>query len=351
MKHYRADPANNSKILVLLSGGVDSSYVATTLVEQGYHVSGLYMKMHSHELEHQANLEKIALVAGALQISTNVLDVTRMFAENVYEPFVADYTKGLTPNPCALCNPRVKFGASIRYAMEQGFDYVATGHYVQNDGRFLYRGADAAKDQSYFLFGLNPDDLPRLLFPLGGMQKRDVKSVALAFPFLSQIASGKESQEICFVENSYVDVLQQHVNVDQPGVVLNEKGQEVGTHDGYMRYTVGKRRGFTVHGATEPNYVLQVDSEHNTITVGPKEQLAKRTVVADGLNLFERSEAFEAEVKIRYRSPAIPAQVCIKEGRAIIELDEPAFGVAKGQAAVFYQGERLMGGGWIVDSA
>lgn len=334
-----------------MSGGVDSSYVARLLCEEGYEVEGLYMKMHGNDLHHAGNLQNIQIVCDALKIPHHVLDVRDEFQEKVYRYFVETYIAGETPNPCARCNPSVKFGESLKLADQIGADYLASGHYARHDGQFLYRGADPAKDQSYFLFALPQRILPRLLFPLGNRVKEDIKREALEIGFLEQIARSKESQEICFVENDYVDVLSRYVVTEHPGDVLNEQGEIIGEHEGYMHYTIGKRRGFRLKVAHEPHYVLDVDAKHNTITVGPKEHLAKNRIEIRDVNLFTKEREFQAEVKIRYRSAAVPAWVKIEENQGRIELQEPAYGVANGQAAVFYEGEKLLGGGWIKASA
>jgi len=235
----------------------------------------------------------------------------------------------------------------LRYADSLGIAKVATGHYLRCDGRFIYTAKDTNKDQSYFLALVRRDVLPRLLFPLGNLYKEGVKSLAAEIPVLRGIARQKESSEICFVENDYTEVLQRHMEIDREGEVLDETGNVVGSHKGYMHYTIGKRRGFTVRGAHDPHYVLKVDPEHNRIVVGTRERLEERNFGVHSINLFEALSSFSCQVKVRYRTRAVPAQVTLEGDRGFVELEEPVYGLARGQFAVFYDGERLLGGGVI----
>ncbi|MDE7217402.1 MAG: tRNA 2-thiouridine(34) synthase MnmA, partial [Helicobacter sp.] len=247
---------------------------------------------------------------------------------------------------------RMKFGFAFAKAMEMGCDYIATGHYARVAKGRIREAADARKDQSYFLFGIPQEAIDRVIFPLGEMLKQDIKPIALAkLPWLGNIETYKESQEICFVEKDYVDVLRQHVSVEQAGEIMNTQGQTIGTHKGYMQYTIGKRKGFFVNGAHTPHYVLAIHPKENQIVVGTKDELAKNRVLANPLALPHDFTSRECMVKIRYRSPKTPASVHLdSRGQLIANLKEHAYGVANGQALVLYDGDLVLGGGFIVHS-
>ena len=336
------------RVLVGMSGGIDSTVTAKLLLDEGYEVAGVYMKLHDKPGYHEENIRKVRHVAEYLGIEVSVLDLTKEFDEAVYRPFVEGYRRGLTPNPCAVCNRLIKFGKMAEYADRIGADYLATGHYVRHDGRYILEALDETKDQSYFLFDIDKSILPRLLFPLGEWRKEDVKAFAARIDALKDYAAQKESNEICFVDTTYVDVLRKHMEVDMPGEVLDTEGNVIGHHKGYMHYTIGKRRGFFVRGAQEPHYVSRIIAEKNQIVVTTKDTLLANRIYIERTNLADDLKEFESEVKIRYRTKKIPCKVRVEEdGNAVIDLEEPVYGVAAGQAAVFYEGPRLLGGGWI----
>ncbi len=336
------------KVLVGMSGGVDSTVTAKLLLDAGYEVEGVYMKLHDKPGYHEKNFERVQHVADYLGIEAKMLDLSKDFEEAVYIPFVEDYRKGLTPNPCANCNRQIKFGKMIEYADTIGADCLATGHYVRHDGKNILEALDETKDQSYFLFDIDKSILPRLIFPLGEWRKEDVKAYAANIEALKRFVTQKESSEICFVETTYVDVLKKHMDIDMPGNVLDTEGNVIGHHKGYMHYTIGKRRGFFVKGAQEPHYVKEIRPETNEIVVTTKDTLLAEKIMVERLNLPEGLRRFKTEVKIRYRTKKIPCEVVVDEaGRGEIFLEEPVYGVAAGQAAVFYDNERLIGGGWI----
>ncbi|MDE7216969.1 MAG: 7-cyano-7-deazaguanine synthase, partial [Helicobacter sp.] len=221
----------NKKVALLMSGGVDSSYCAYLLKEQGYEIHGIYLKLHGREELHAANIRNIQKASAHLGFGYDVLDAQELFKEHVYNEFVRGYQEGRTPNPCAMCNPRMKFGFAFAKAMEMGCDYIATGHYARVAKGRIREAFDSRKDQSYFLFGIPQEAIDRVIFPLGEMLKQDIKPIALAkLPWLGNIETYKESQEICFVEKDYVDVLRQHVSVEQTGEIMNTQGQRIGTH-------------------------------------------------------------------------------------------------------------------------
>ncbi|ADV46594.1 tRNA 2-thiouridine(34) synthase MnmA [Nitratifractor salsuginis] len=336
------------KVLVGMSGGVDSTVAALLLQKEGYEVVGVYMKLHDNEAYHRENYAKARRVGEYLGVEVHFLDISGDFRQEVYDYFVEEYRTGRTPNPCVVCNRQIKFGRMLEFADSLGIEKVATGHYVRSDGRYIYMARDRSKDQSYFLAQVRKEVIPRLLFPLGEWLKEEVKAYAAEIPVLQDLATQKESSEICFVENDYTEVLQRHMEIDREGEVLNEAGEVVGTHKGYMHYTIGKRRGFTVRGAHDPHYVLSVDPERNRIVVGTREKLEERSFEISRINLFEDLTEFDCQVKVRYRTRAIPAHVVIDGERGRVELGEPVYGLARGQFAVFYDGERLLGGGEIL---
>jgi len=344
--------SEKKKIVVGMSGGIDSSVTAYMLQQEGYEVEGVYMKLHDlREGYHEKNIDAGRRVADFLGIKYHVLDVSEKFEDEVYNYFVNSYLEGTTPNPCVKCNRGIKFGSMFDFAKENGADYLATGHYVKTDGEFFYVAQDLSKDQSYFLSQVEKEVLPYLIFPMSKYKKEDiVKMGAKLAPIFKEITEKKESQEICFVENTYTDIIEKHAKVDMPGIVLDEEGNKVGTHKGYMHYTIGKRRGFTVNGAHEPHFVKELNPDDNTLVVAKKDAIGINEVLINDLNMYIDDEEFEVGVKLRYRAVTTPCKVSIEKenGIATIELKEPVYGVAAGQLAVFYDEDKVIGSGWIV---
>jgi len=335
------------KILVAMSGGVDSTVVSYLLKNQGFHIEGVYMKLFDDEPYHEKNLHNIELVTEFLGINYHILDLRDEFKKEVYENFVNTYKKGETPNPCVICNRKIKLGKLHEFAMQKGFDYLATGHYAKIEDGKIVSAKDPSKDQSYFLSNVKRDVLKSVLFPLGDMPKSEVKEIAKNIKVLESIAKQKESSEICFVPNSYLDILQNHFDTYQDGNVINQKGEVIGHHFGYMRYTIGQRKGFRLKKAHEPHYVLKIIPEKNQIVVGKKDELLQKEFFVKDLNLFEDfdKDVIDCEVKIRYRSPKTGCKLYIKEGRVV--LNEKGSGITPSQVAAFYDGDRIIGSGLI----
>lgn len=341
------------KIALLMSGGVDSSYCAYLLKSRGYEVVGIYLKLHDKEEKHQVFIQNCLKVSSNLGIEFHIIEAQKEFKQKVYDEFILSYQRGETPNPCALCNPLMKFGLALQKAREMGCEKIATGHYARigeiNTIKRIREALDPSKDQSYFLYALSQNAIDDLIFPLGDYLKVNVKKEAFeAMPWLGSLETYRESQEICFVETDYIDILKKSLNVEQKGVVKNLKGEIVGEHKGYMQYTIGKRKGFSVKGALTPHYVLSIDAKNNEIIVGEKEDLATTQVKAINKSL-ENFEDGEYEIKIRYRSQKSKAYVKLEENGIITAtLIEPVYGVAKGQALVVYLGDCVLGGGVII---
>jgi tRNA-specific 2-thiouridylase len=307
------------------------------------------MKLHDNDAYHEANYAKAKRVGEYLGIEVYFHDISELFQQEVVDYFTRTYAQGLTPNPCVVCNRTIKFGAMVDFADTLGIDKVATGHYLRTDGRYVYVALDHTKDQSYFLAEVRPEVIGRLIFPLGEMLKSDVVALAAEIPLLHDISAQKESNEICFVENDdYTEVLRRYMEVDREGEVLDTAGNVVGRHKGFAHYTIGKRRGFTVDGAHDPHYVLALDPEHNRITVGKRDELSAHEFGLKQVNLFDDLSDFDCTLKVRYRTQATPAHVTIQGDQGYAHLDKPVFGLARGQFAVFYDGDRLLGGGVIV---
>jgi tRNA-specific 2-thiouridylase len=345
---------NKKKIVVAMSGGVDSSVAASLLVEQGYDVHGVSLRMWEENLgprvcsDHRGAAE----VASVLGIPHTLLDLRGQFAAKVVKPFARDYLHGRTPNPCIACNRDFKLGTLLDWACEQGAEFVATGHYArithQDDCHpALFRGADRVKDQAYFLFALSRKQLARVLFPLGEMHKTEVRERAryLKLP----AAERPDSQDICF--GDYKELVASYAEKDElcGGDVINRTGKVLGRHRGIHSVTIGQRRGLGI-AAAEPLYVLEIDEQTRRVVVGKKEELRCRGLLATGvnwLNLPEQSD-FTAEVQIRYRAPAVSCTVRSgAHGYCEVEFHEAVQGVTPGQAAVFYRGDQVLGGGWI----
>lgn len=353
------------KILVAMSGGVDSTVTAYTLLQQGHEVEGCYMKLHGKPNYHEANIAKVEKAAQFLGIKHHILDLQDDFKERVYMPFVASYKAGKTPNPCAWCNRFIKLGKLLEFAKSLNCEKLATGHYARVENGLLKTAFDETKDQSYFLASADKSALSYLIFPLGEKKKEAVKAFAASIKELESFATQKESAEICFVENTYIEVLQQFMPTNVKGSVLDSSGKIIGKHDGYMHYTIGKRRGFEVRGAHEPHFVLKIKPQSNEIVVGLKDELKVSEFELEKINLLvdktflsenkllqnslnAENYSFKCEVKIRYRSKSTACVVQVLPNlSAKIMLLEPVYALASGQMAVFYDKDTVLASGFI----
>jgi tRNA-specific 2-thiouridylase len=352
-------------ILVAMSGGVDSSVTAALLQRQGHEIVGLFMRNGAtagtaarSSKQGCCSLEDsndARFVAGQLGARFYVLNFAQDF-ERVIRYFVDEYKRGRTPNPCAVCNTDLKFGKLLDYARQLGADKVATGHYARvehRDGRWrLRRGMDAAKDQSYYLFGLTQDQLAHALFPLGGMTKAQVR--ALAGEFALKTRDKPESMEICFVpEGDYRAVVAKHdPDALVPGPIINTAGEKLGEHGGVAGFTIGQRRGLGI-AYRKALYVVRLEPATNTVVVGDEDELALDGIGVNRVNWIgveglPPGETLRATVKVRYRHEGAAATLTGRDdGGVAVRFDEPVKAASPGQCAVFYAGDEVLGGGWI----
>ena len=351
--------------LLGMSGGVDSSVAALLLTEQGYDVQGVTLQVWEPEDENTAVTKKweergcckVGLarhVAQRLGIPHEVVDTREVFRTNVMDDFIAGYLNGTTPNPCVRCNERVKFGQLYQLAQDRGIDFVATGHYARvlpvDDGVGLFRGADAKKEQSYFLYRLPAAWLPHILFPVGHLQKPEVwkRAEELDLPADEM----KESQEICFVtQGDYrTFLIEEAPQALRPGPFLDPEGRKIGEHRGIAFYTPGQRKGLGI-ALGERLYVKEVNPETNAVVLGRAEDLSRQTCTVHDLNWLTGAlpETVEqVDIKYRYASPAVSGRVREDAaGSLAVEFQEPQQALSPGQSLVLYQGDRVLGGGII----
>ncbi|HXW83448.1 MAG TPA: tRNA 2-thiouridine(34) synthase MnmA [Candidatus Binataceae bacterium] len=354
------------RILVAMSGGVDSSVAAAMLHLQGYDVVGIAMRLapepSSSSVRRRGtccshdDFEDARRVAERMDFPFYVVDMRKEFAFEVIDNFVSEYTAGRTPNPCVMCNREIKFDRLWRRARAIGADLVATGHYARIDrdraGRcHLHCASDRSKDQSYFLFSLTQEELARTLFPLGEMTKAEVRAYARELGLAN--ADKPESQEICFVpDGDYASFVERRARAGslRPGRIIDASGQVVGEHRGIHRFTIGQRRGLGI-ARGEPLYVRNIDPNTSDVVVASREHLLASGFVASDVTLIDSlpdSAIIVADVKIRYRHPGIPAAVTLEpERRARVRFEQSGPAVTPGQACVFYRGDEVLGGGFI----
>lgn len=345
-----------------MSGGVDSSATAALLLEQGYDVVGITLKLWPQDCVNRAEdkccgpqaVTDARAVCHKLGVPYYLIDEAADFQKHVIQYFADEYKAGRTPNPCVMCNQNLKFGRLIDRANQLGAEFIATGHFArlerQNGRVLLKRGRDLRKDQSYFLFSLRQDQLARAMFPLGEKTKGDTRDVARHCNL--KTADKEESMEICFVpDNDYGGFLQQAKLVQKHrGEIVDVQGRVLGHHDGIEFYTIGQRRGLGV-SSPQPLYVLELDAARNRVIVGDDSALARDEFMVDRCNwipFLEPPSSFEATAKIRYNHPGTPATVLpLADGRARVKLHVAQRAITPGQAAVFYQDDLVVGGGWI----
>jgi tRNA-specific 2-thiouridylase len=356
-----------ARVVVAMSGGVDSSVAAALLKEQGYDVVGMMMRLWSDEAmggaEHNRcctpeQMNDARRIADHLGIPFYVLDTKEAFRSTVVEFFIDQHRQGVTPNPCMECNRHIRFSFLLKNALALGADYLATGHYArirqEGDGDYtLWKGVDEGKDQSYVLSVMTQAQLSKTLFPVGEFPKTEVR--ALAAKYGLRVESKKDSQDLCFLgKNDYRDFLRLHApDVMQPGPIVLRTGEVIGEHGGLANYTIGQRKGLGVT-YPEPLYVLAMNLYRNALVVGTRDELGQDTLTAKRVNWISGAApqgAFQAEVKIRYKAQPVPAWVeALPEQRMRVQFDEPLRDIAAGQGAVVYQGEQCLGGG-IIEAA
>ncbi len=365
------------KIAIAMSGGVDSSAAAAVLKEQGHELVGFTMQLWNQRRninvdEHGESLPSRCCslddvydarrVAESLGFPFYVLNLEKDFEDSVVNPFIESYLSGETPIPCVACNSRLKFASLDKMALSLGCEKVATGHYARveydsaADRYRLYRGKNHWKDQSYFLWELTQDQLSRSYFPLGEMLKSEVRDIARGAELYT--AEKQESQEICFVpDGKYSEFIDRYLKhegreseIPEKGEIVNLSGEVLNEHTGIHRYTIGQRRGLGI-AHEKPLYVVQIERAKNRIVVGEKEELDRPSFIAKGViwvSYEEPAEPVRDSVKVRYRHEPEPATItALEEGRARIVFDEPQPAITPGQATVFYDGEEVVGGGWI----
>ena len=354
----------NTKIVVAMSGGVDSSVVAGIMKEQNYDVIGVTLKLYDETKKNQNGRQCCAgqdimdakRVAEKLGIKHEILYYQKKFKSEVIDSFIDSYISGETPIPCVQCNQTVKFRDLFKYAKDLGADALITGHYVsrrQNgDKAIMYMAKDSNRDQSYFLFSTTQNQLDYIRFPLGEIEKLETRKIAARLGL--NVANKPDSQDICFVPNGdYSSVIKKFKPESfRSGDILNTKGKKIGSHDGIVNFTVGQRRGIKI-ASSEPLYVLKIDTKKNSIIVGPKKNLIIDKIDLRDVNILGSPDEFNDEIKVKVRSTGklLRARIKILNKNSEVKIIDDETGISPGQACVFYSkdkyGDKLLGGGWI----
>ncbi|HEY1707708.1 MAG TPA: tRNA 2-thiouridine(34) synthase MnmA [Rhizomicrobium sp.] len=355
-------PREKTRVVVAMSGGVDSSVTAALMKRAGYDVVGVTLQLYDAGAVAKKkgaccagqDIYDARRVAEQLAIPHYVLDYEERFRKSVMEDFAASYARGETPVPCVRCNQTVKFSDLLQTARDLGADALATGHYIKRvdgpRGPELHRAADPARDQSYFLFATTREQLSFLRFPLGDMEKSEVRKIAAELGLTN--ADKPDSQDICFVpDGKYANIVQRlKPGAVTPGEIVDRNGTVLGRHDGVIHFTVGQRKGLGLSGNADPLFVLALDAANARVVAGPREALQTRMIALHDVNwLANCPDVFDCAVKVRSMRPPVEARVTKQGDDASVELLSPEESVAPGQACVFYErdGTRVLGGGWI----